>query len=257
MNLPLTNRIILVTRAKHQAGKLSSELKALGAEVLEIPAIEIVPPDSYAPLDDALRNLKQYPWLIVTSANTVHVLRERAESLEVFAHLRVAAIGNATAQALSDAGIQVTLTPKEYVAESLLAELGNQLRNQKVLIARSAIARDIIPESLRQLGAEVDAVDAYQTIIPRDSVKKIQELFQADSSHPDAVTFTSSSSVTNFLALLKEAKQERRPVLKAISIGPITSKTLRDNSWEPAAEAKEHNIAGLVQAVLCALSTVS
>jgi len=252
----LEGKIILVTRAKHQAGKLSSELKALGAEVLEIPAIEIVPPDSYTPLDEALENLHRYQWLIVTSANTVSVLRERAQSIEAFAHLRIAAIGNATAQALSDAGIHIALMPKEYVAESLLAELGSQLRNQKILIARSAIARDIIPETLRQHGAEVDAIDAYQTIIPKDSVEKIQNLFRQKGHQPDAVTFTSSSSVTNFIALLKEAKQERPAALKAISIGPTTSQTLRGHNWEPTVEATEHNIPGLVQAVVCALCAV-
>ena len=120
-SLPLAGRRILVTRARHQAGQLSAQLTELGAEVIEIPAIEILPPESWEPLDAALGNLRQYQWLIVTSANTVRFVKERIASLglspDAFAHLKIAAVGSATAHALSEAGLSVSIIPDEYVAE--------------------------------------------------------------------------------------------------------------------------------------------
>ena len=254
--LPLAARRILVTRARHQAGKLSSELAALGAEVIEIPAIEIVPPASWDPLDAALRNLSQYQWLIVTSANAVRSIRERLAALNLaaagFSHLRIAAIGASTAQALVDAGLFVTLTPPEYVAESLLAAIGDQVRNSRVLIVRAVVARDIIPNALAE-GAQVDVVDAYRTIIPEASVRNITEIFASGQQLPEAATFTSSSTVTNFFHLLRAAGLDRPHKMLAISIGPITSQTLRDNRWEPTAEANPHDIPGLIAATIRAL----
>ncbi|HTV15999.1 MAG TPA: uroporphyrinogen-III synthase [Acidobacteriaceae bacterium] len=257
--LPLAGRTILVTRARRQAGRLSEELRARGANVLEIPAIEIVPPESYAALDAALRNMSQYQWLIVTSANGAQALRERWAALDVdaggAAHLQVAAVGSATEQALRDAGVQVTVTPREYVAESLLEALGERTRNQRVLLARAAVARDVIPDALRTQGATVDVVDAYRTVIPRESVTAIRTIFTAGGRVPDAATFTSSSTVTNFLALLREAGATRPATMKAISIGPITSATLREHGWEPAAEADPHDLSGLVEALVRALAS--
>ena len=258
---PLAGKRILVTRARHQAGQLSAELTALGAEVIEIPAIEILPPLSWNPLDSALRNLQQYQWLIVTSANTVRSIRDRLAALglqpEIFSHLKIAAIGSATAHALQEAGLSVTLTPREYVAESLIEAIGDQARNARVLIVRAAIARDIIPEALAQIGAQVDVVDAYRTVIPKSSIHRLAEIFAPGQAPPDAATFTSSSTVTNFFHLLLAAQIDRPPAtLRAISIGPITSQTLRDHNWEPAAEASPHDIPGLISATICALRPV-
>jgi uroporphyrinogen-III synthase len=253
----LAGRTILVTRARHQAGRLAEELRARGADVTEIPAIAIVPPESYADLDAALHNLSQYHWLIVTSANTAHALRDRIVALALpagaWAHLKIAAVGAATAQAVRGLGLDISLTPPEYIAESLVAALGDQLRGQRVLLARAAIARDVIPDALRSRGAAVDVVDAYRTIIPEDSVAAMRTLFAPVGSIPDAATFTSSSTVTNFLALLREAGVKAPSSLKAISIGPITSATLRENGWEPAAEADPHDLTGLVAAAARAL----
>ncbi len=255
--LPLAGKTILVTRARHQAGKLSEELRARGATVVEIPAIEIVPPESYAELDGALRNLSQYQWLIVTSANGVEALRGRMERLEVDAgalgHLRIAAVGSATAQALEDLGLKVAVTPKEYVAESLVEALGEQARGKRVLLARAAVARDVIPDALRAQGATVDVVDAYRTTIPAESVTAIRTLFSTGDRIPHAVTFTSSSTVTNFLNLVREARVKVPVTMRAVSIGPITSGTLREAGWEPAAEADPHDVAGLVEAVVRAV----
>lgn len=252
--LPLAGRSILVTRARHQAGRLSGELRARGADVIEIPAIEIAPPESWAPLDAALQRLPQYAWLIVTSANTVQALRERMDALRIEAehlrHLRVAAVGSATAQALREIGLAPAVTPKEYVAESLVEALAGQVGGQRILLVRAAIARDIIPDVLRARRAAVDVVDAYRTVIPAESVTAIRTLFWGEGRLPDAATFTSSSTVTNFLALLREAEIAIRPSIRAISIGPVTSRTLRENDWEPAAEADPHDLAGLIAAVI-------
>lgn len=257
---PLAGKRILVTRARHQASQLTKGLEDLGAEVIEIPAIEIQPPESFEPFDQALRNLQLYQWLIVTSANTVQALRERMAvvgiSANAFSHLHIAAVGAATAQAVTELGLLVTVTPGEYVAESLLEVLGDNLRGQRVLIARSALARDVIPKALAETGAIVDAVDAYRTIIPQQSISQIAELFSSRHPIPDATTFTSSSTVTIFFQLLKTAGiSQSPPSMQAISIGPITSQTLRDHQWEPAAEADPHDIEGLIAAIVQYLNT--
>jgi len=254
---PLIGRRILVTRARHQAGQLSEKLRAVGAEVIEIPAIEIVSPDSYEPLDAALSNLSQFSWLIVTSANGAGAVRSRLDGLRLetarFAHLQIAAVGSATAQALREMGLQVAVTPREYVAESLVEALGERTRGQRVLLARAAVARDVIPNALRAQGANVDVVDAYRTVIPKDSVTAMRTILEQDGRIPDAAAFTSSSTVTNFIALLREAGIAAPASLRAVSIGPITSSTLREQGWEPAAEADPHDLSGLVEAVMRAL----
>lgn len=256
-NLPLTGRRILVTRARHQAGQLSIELQKLGAESIEVPAIKIVQPESFAALDAALLDPHQFDWLIVTSANAARAIRERCDTLGVapanLSHLKIAAIGAPTASALGEAGLFVSITPKQYVAESLLEALGQQAANSRVLIARAAVARDVIPETLAQQGARVTIADAYRTVIPQDSVSQIAQLFAG--LPPDAATFTSSSTVTNFFSLLRAAGFDKPPEgVLAISIGPVTSQTLRDHGWEPAAEADPHDIPGLVAATVRALN---
>jgi uroporphyrinogen-III synthase len=247
-SLPLAGRKILVTRARHQAGRLAEALREVGAEVVEIPAIAIVPPDSYEDLDRALSHLAQYQWLIVTSANAVAALRALAAP-GAFSHLKIAAVGSATAAALRDFGVEVAVTPAEYVAESLVEALGSRVDGQRVLLARAAVARDVIPDALRTRGATVDVVDAYRTVIPEESVTAIRTLFGAGGRVPDAATFTSSSTVTNFAALLRAAGVAAPAGMKTVSIGPVTSGTLRELGWKPAAEADPHDLAGLVAAV--------
>jgi uroporphyrinogen-III synthase len=253
----LSGKTILVTRARHQASRLSRELEALGASVLEIPAIEIVPLESYAPLDAALRNLQQYQWLIVTSANGVRVLGERMASAGIgvakFSGLQCVAVGSATAEGLREFGLPVGLIPGEYVAEAVVEALRARVAGAHILLIRAAVARDIIPDELRRAGAMVDVVDAYRTEVPESSVALLKAAFSG-TMIPDAVTFTSSSTVTNFFALLKKAgMDDLRERVKAISIGPITTATLRERGWEPAAEANPHDIHGLVEATVTAL----
>jgi uroporphyrinogen-III synthase len=261
----LKGRRILVTRAEHQAGRLSRELAAHGAEAIEVPAIRILPPKDFATLDQALRHLSTYGWMLVTSANTVNALLARIEELgmvspgsqtwrTMFGPMpKIAAIGPASAKAVRRMGWKVDLIPEKYVAESLLQALGDKLQGQRVLLARSARARDVIPDALRAQGIDLDVIDAYQTEIPHESVTQVKDLFPATGKKPavDAATFTSSSTVENFLELLREAGHTEPPKdLPAISIGPVTSKTLRAAGWEPAIEATDHNVDGLVRAAL-------
>jgi uroporphyrinogen-III synthase len=235
---------------------LSAELTKLGAKAIEVPAIEILPAASFGMLDDALRNIARFQWLIVTSANSVRVVQERCVELNLwpsdFLHLKTAAVGAATARAMEEAGFSVAVTPKEYVAESLLDALPEELRENRVLIARAEVARDVIPDALRARGARVDVVEAYRTTVPRESVAMMAEVFAARL--PDAATFTSSSTVTNFFYLLREAGCVRPDGMLAVSIGPITSQTLRDHGWEPAAEADPHDVTGLVAAAVRVLA---
>jgi len=248
---PLAGRRILVTRGASQAPKLSDGLRALGAIPIEVPVLEIRPPASYDPLDAALRRLDTYDWIILTSTNAVHALTERFAALGIVtpaSSLQVAAVGSATAQAARDAGLSVALMPKDYVAESLVASLQETIRGKRVLLARAAIARDVIPDALRAAGANVDVVDAYQNALPAAAPAQLRG---ALNSGLDAVTFTSSSSVTH----LGEAARAAGiafplPGVPAISIGPVTSQTLREAGWSPAGEADPHDIPGLIAATV-------
>jgi len=249
-SLPLAGRRVLVTRAAHQAGKLSAGLRALGAEPVEVPVLEIRPPENSEPLDAALRQLNDYDWLILTSANTVRALAERAAALGVTpaesVSLKVAAVGEATAEAARKAGFLITFIPESYVAESLVEGLSGQAAGQRILVARAAVARDVIPDALRAAGAVVDVVDAYRNALPEAAPDLLRT---ALAEGLDAATFTSSSSVTH-LAEAARAAGIAWPFagVPAVSIGPITSQTLRELGWEPAVEANPSDIPGLISA---------
>jgi uroporphyrinogen-III synthase/uroporphyrinogen III methyltransferase/synthase len=251
MSSPLGGRRVLVTRGARQASPLSQGLRALGAIPVEVPVLEIVPPDSYAPLDAALRNLDSYDWLILTSANAVRALAERAAHLGValdrVSSPLVAAVGPATADAARQAKLAVGPVPESYAAEGLLDSLGTQTAGKRVLIARAAIARDVIPNTLRAAGSMVDVVETYSNMLPEDAPEKLRGALHEKL---DAATFTSSSSVTH----LRQAAEQGGIAfpfadVPAVSIGPITSRTLRENGWEPAAEADRSDISGLIAAV--------
>ncbi|MGD0786988.1 MAG: uroporphyrinogen-III synthase [Terracidiphilus sp.] len=250
--LPLAGRRVLVTRALRQAGKLSDGLYALGATVVEVPVLEIIPPESYAPLDDALKRLDRYDWLVLTSTNTLDALCCRCARLGVnpakAKGLNVAAVGRATAEAARHFGFHVAVVPEAQVAEGLVSALGERVRGKRVLLPRAAAARDMIPDALRAAGAEVDVVDAYRNVLPE---RAPEQLRLALAEGIDAATFTSSSSVTHLAEAACQAgiAWPLAGVL-AVSIGPITSQTLRDLGWEPVAEANPHDIPGLIAAVV-------
>ena len=261
--LPLQRARILVGRARHQASALSSGLRDLGAEVLEIPFIEIRRPRSYKALDRALGNLSGYDWLILTSVNGVEALWKRMRVLRVnrknLAHLKIAAIGPATRQAIEEHGLKVSIMPKEYVAESVVASLRRKVKGKRVLLARATVARDVIPLELSKLGARVDVVEAYETVVPQSSRKGLRAALKRGEGRPGIITFTSSSTVKNFMELLGKSRGRGRPrhtirkLLEGVrfaSIGPVTSSTLRVLGLPVDIEAKNYTIPGLIEAIV-------
>ena len=248
----LAGRRILVTRTAGQSAKLSGGISDAGGIAVEVPVLEIIPPESFEPLDDALKHLDQYDWLILTSTNTIKAICERAQRFGVrpsqAKDLKVAAVGRATAEDAAHFGFKIDVVPQSQVAEGLLDALGTQLQGKRVLLPRAAVARDLIPDELRATGAIVDVVDAYRNAIPKDAPKKLRSALEGGV---DAVTFTSSSSVTHLAEVVHAAGLAFPfPGVKAVSIGPITSATLRELGWVPDAEADPHDIPGLVRAVI-------
>jgi uroporphyrinogen-III synthase len=258
---PLAGCRVLVSRAKKQAGVLSSALRDLGCEVIEIPFIEIRKPKSYQPLDTALQKLATYDWLILTSVNGVEALFERIGKKKLdasaLAKLKIAAIGPATKKSIEGHGLSVTVTPKEYVAESVVSALRRRVKGQRVLLVRAKVARDVIPRDLRKAGAEVDVVEAYETITPKSSDRRLRAVLASEKRKPHAITFTSSSTVKNFVGLLGLGRARatlKKPMahhgVHTASIGPVTSATLREFGLPVDIEAKEYTIPGLVAAIV-------
>lgn len=250
---PLSNLRILVGRARHQASALAEGLEAKGAKVLSIPFIQIRPPKSHRRLDTALKNLRKYDWMILTSVNGVEALHSRMAKLRItraeLQHLRIAAIGPATQKAIKDYGMRVHVVPKQYVAESVVESLRSKVKGKRVLLARAKVARDVIPRELRNLGAKVDVVEAYETVIPTKSRTKLRAVMKDPKRRPHVVTFTSSSTVKNFLALMDKRSYATLTNIQLASIGPITSATLRENSLQPHIQATNFTIPGLISAI--------
>jgi len=251
---PLAGRRILVTRARKQAGKLSSKLRTVGATVLEIPSIEIRTPRSFRPLDQALKQVVEYDWLILTSVNGVEAMFVRMKKLRIgveqLANLNVCAIGPATRDALVERGVKVDVVPEKYIAESVVAELAPRVEGRNVLLVRAKVARDVIPRELRRAGAAVDVVEAYETIVPAASRKRLQAALKSPRLRPDAITFTSSSTAKNFLELLGKNRARQLDGIVLASIGPVTSATLREIGLRVDVEASEYTMDGLVAALI-------
>jgi uroporphyrinogen III methyltransferase/synthase len=250
--LPLFGRKIVVTRAVDQAAELSNRLRALGADAIELPVISLEPPADPAPLDRAIERLSSYDWLIFTSVNGVRFFMDRLDrspqdlrSLKA----RICAIGPATRRAVEDLHLKVDLMPEEYVAESLVKAFAPEnLAGKRVLLPRAAIARDVIPAELTKLGAQVDVVEAYRNVVPTEATARAREIFAGERT-PDWITFTSSSTVKNLLAI---AGREALEGVRIASIGPVTSSTLCSHGLQVDAEAKQFTVDGLVEAILAA-----
>jgi uroporphyrinogen-III synthase len=260
---PLENVRVLVGRARHQAGSLSTELRKLGADVVEIPFIEIRKPRSFRPLDHALKNLEIYDWLILTSVNGVEAMWERLKKLRIknrsLRHLKIAAIGPATRKAIERWGARVNVVPKEYVAESVVKSLRKQVKGKRILLVRAKIARDVIPRELSRAGAQIDVIEAYETVVPKTSRARLRAALKNAKKRPDVIPFTSSSTVRNFVSLLGTgggSSGRRRPgYLEGImlaSIGPVTSATLRELHLGVDVEARQYTIPGLIRAIVTA-----
>lgn len=248
---PLFGKTIVVTRARHQASSLVSVLEECGAQVLEFPAIEIATPTNPQLLTDAVAGISAYQWAIFTSANGVDAFFAEAASQHLdarcLAGVEVAAIGTGTQAALAVHGITQVHVAQEFCAEGLVELLSNKVcAKDRVLIARAEEARDVLPQSLEALGAQVSDVAAYRTCAVTEDAEELATALRAHEV--DAITFTSSSTVKNLLACLGNPA-----LLQGVdlySIGPVTTKTLRAAGLEPRAQATEYTIAGLVDALV-------
>lgn len=250
--LPLFGKRIVATRTREQSRALRDALEESGAEVIEVPAIEIRDPQSWQKLDGAIGRLEEFDYLLFTSANGVKKflprLQECGRDVRDLKGLQIGAIGPGTAAELAKTGIRVDFMPREFRAEGLIEYFKTiDLHGKAILIPRAKVARDILPVTLKEQGARVEVVECYETVQPRFARGELERIL---TPPPDAVTFTSSSTVTNFLQLLDE--HQLRGILGHMaiaSIGPITSDTIRRNGLEVSIEAAESTIPGLVQAL--------
>lgn len=256
---PLAGRTIIVTRAETQAREFVAELERCGARVIHCPVIEIVPPESYDLLDEAIENLYGYDWLIFTSANGVQSFLERLATLGHEAseldEVRICAIGEATAKRLIEHRLHVDLVPEKFTAEGVFAALEayvggrDHLRGLVFLIPRAAVARDYLPKALEEAGARVDVVPAYRTVRPQTTDRaRIEALLIGGSV--DCVTFTSSSTVVNFAQLFDTT--DLGPLLEGVAvacIGEITARTAAEYGLQTHIQPAEYTTAALAQAI--------
>jgi len=228
---PLFGKRIVVTRAREQASGFLARLSLLGADCVQFPTIKVVPPESWEPLDSALRQLSRYDWVLFTSVNGVKFFIERLRFLEKDVRdlkgIMIGAIGPKTAGMWLEMGITPDLVPGEYRAEAVVEGLaGWGVKGRKILIPRAVRAREILPEALREMGAEVDLVPAYRTVRPDDDVDRVGKMMERGEIH--LVTFTSSSTVTNFMQMFGGREPEVKDWMTSVSvacIGPVTAKT--------------------------------
>ncbi len=241
---PLDGKRIVITRARDQAQILSDKIRALGGVPVEMPAINIAPVSDFAALDEALDHAAQYDWVVFTSANGVRAVAERlaARGLEIhrLSIGKLAAIGPATARALEALGLTVDFVPAKFLGEQVARELPAE-PGCRVLLLRADLASDVLARVLSERGMVVTNVDAYRTVMPEWRAKEWQ--------HVDAITFTSSSTVSNLKAMLGEQREQLGHV-DVFCIGPVTAETARQAGWRPSAVAVEHTIDGLLAAIV-------
>lgn len=245
--LPLAARRILITRTQAASSELADCLSAAGATVICIPTIEIVPLDSYVALDDALGHLEKFEWLVFTSVPAVEVFAARRHPMKAMP--KVAVIGPATGRAVDKLGIPVSLIPPKYIAESLSEALAPLVKGASVLLIRAAEARDVLPSVLRQEGADLTIVEAYRNRVPVDSIPLLRDMFSSPENLPDVVTFTSASTARNLAELMEAAEVVLPPDILLASIGPITTRKLKELGLNTEIEAREATIPALVDAI--------
>jgi len=252
---PLTGYTVLVTRAGKQAHDLSSLLQREGATVLEAPAIEIVLQQrEIRVLERAVNEIADYSWLILTSVNTVsmldEILRKKGATWKIFDRLRIACIGATTADRVRKLGGKVSLVPPRYQAESLAEEiLKQEVRNAKILLPRAKGSREVLPKALADAGAVVHNVHLYRADTPGTTPSLLKKLLK--EKQIDYVTFTSSSTVRNFVEMTGKWLSKIDPLRTRIAcIGPVTETTLRQQGVNSAIVAKEFTMPGLVKAVV-------
>ncbi len=250
---PLLGKRIVVTRARAQASELTKRLEDLGAECLEFPTIRIVPPESWDPLDAAITALRQYEWLIFTSVNAVDAFFERLKvkglDTRSLGHLQTAAIGPATARRMLSHGLHSDILPQTYQAESVVeAFAGQPLAGKQVLLPRAREARTVLPDELRRMGATVNEVTAYRTVLPAEDSHAL--LGRLEEGGIDMITFTSSSTARNLNELLSGESMERLKPAAIACIGDITADTARTLGFNIDVVADEFTIEGLCAAIV-------
>ena len=253
---PLAGQKVVVTRARHQARTLADALEVLGADVIEFPTITIRP----VPLPPDLPPIDSFDWIIFTSANAVRYfsrgLVDADRSAWEGAEVPVCVVGPATAKAAEESGRHVTLMPHEFIAEGVMEALsrdGAGLAGKRILIPHADIAREFLPEALREAGADVHEAVVYRTACPDVDDAVVERFINAQ---PDIITFTSSSTATNFAHILgKSMLKQLQSHARFISIGPETTEAMRATGVQPAAEAKPHNIGGLIDAIVHVAAT--
>lgn len=250
---PLFGRRVLVTRTLEQAGEFTKILEGYGAEPIAYPTIKITSPPSWKPLDRALKRLSTYDWAIFTSVNGVNHFFDRlyklGYDLRELKGVRICAIGPRTEQAIRDLKINVDLRPKKFVAESIIESLGKRgVKGKRFLLPRAMVAREVLPQEIKSLGGHIDVVPAYKTVRPRKSADELRELLKA--GEVDAVTFTSSSTVTNFVGMFRKGEAaELLEGVRVACIGPITADTARDNRIHVDIMPKDYTIPALTEAM--------
>ncbi|HLG73924.1 MAG TPA: uroporphyrinogen-III C-methyltransferase [Chloroflexota bacterium] len=250
--LPLFGCRVLVTRPREQSEAFAASLREAGALVYEVPVIELLPPEDWTPVDAAIQGLPGYDWLVFTSANGVRRFLERvwASGLDAraLASARLCAIGPETARALKAYGLRADLTPEEYVAEAVASALAAR-KPERVLIPRAKVARDVLPHMLRESGAQVDVVEVYRTECPPGAAERLAAVLP----RVDVVTFTSSSTVANFVRLAGPPP----PGVKVACIGPITAQSARDHGLRVDVVAEAYTTEGLTHALVADAATQS
>jgi len=251
---PLFGKRVIVTRSREQASDFSVLLEKNGAEPIEFPTIETVRPKDWKEIDRAIKNLPKYDWAIFTSVNGVKYFVERLKKFDKdireLKGIKICAIGPATAKAIEDLGIKVDLVPKEYRAESIIAGLGkNKIKGKRFLLPRALKAREVLPEEIKRLGGKVDVVSAYRTIKPKEKTDEIRKMLEEKKI--DVVTFTSSSTVENFVSMFK--KGEAAGLLQDVavaSIGPITRDTASTLGIKTNIMPEKYTIPALTEAIV-------
>jgi uroporphyrinogen-III synthase len=248
---PLARRRVLITRAPRQASELAERLRELGATPIVIPTIEIGPPASFARLDAALVSLSSFDLIAFTSGNAVEAFHERAKVLGITAAARrIAVVGPATARALEAIGLHADVMPATYTAAALGQTLAQEASGLRILLVLAEDAPAILRGALVAAGADVTVAAAYSNRIPEASRSAVSSLFGDVASYPDAVTFTSASTAANLVALLDSAGLTLPTEVIRASIGPITSRALRELGLPPHVEAAESTIPALVAALV-------
>ncbi|MGB9802436.1 uroporphyrinogen-III C-methyltransferase [Desulfofundulus sp.] len=253
-NKPLFGTRVLVTRSQEQASQLSQAIEALGGEALEFPTIQIVEPESYEPMDTAIARLDSYRWIIFTSVNGVRFffarLLQQGKDVRDLKGVNLCAIGPKTREALERYALKVTYVPDEYRAEQIIAGLKDRIKpGERILLPRADIARKVLAELLSNLGAIVDEVVAYRTIPAGTDARLVRQMLAEGKIH--IITFTSSSTVRNFVKMLEEDQLPR--LLQGVTvacIGPVTAHTARELGLPVHVQARRYTIEGLLEVVV-------